>query len=144
MVFLLFRFETVVMFCSFLFICSWWTCSSVTATSGDTFYCSTSSSSSTWRVRSSLKGEPSLLWLVPRINSHWLLGGFIFSFLFCPPTAPVVFWMMIRPRGLRRQLKWFIRSVLSQHWYTKDYCSCFFKRFDDWICLDYYRLAECS
>lgn len=40
----------------FLFIHSWWTCSSATATSDGTFCCSTSSSSSTWRVKSSSKG----------------------------------------------------------------------------------------
>ena len=42
---------------SFRFICSWWISSSATATSGGTFCCSTSSCSSTWRVRSSSKGE---------------------------------------------------------------------------------------
>lgn len=47
-------------------------------------------------------------------------SGF-YSLFTCPHTVPVVFSMMTRLHGSKRQLNWFIRSVLTHHW--SSYCS---------------------
>lgn len=65
-----------VCFC-FAFLCSWWTYSSATAISDATFYCSTSSSSSTSRVRSSSKGLY-IKWTKP-LRCLWCICDTLFS-----------------------------------------------------------------
>lgn len=45
-----------------------------------------------------------------------VVGSGFYSLFTCPHTVPVVFSMMIRLHGSKRQLNWFIRSVLTHHW----------------------------
>lgn len=73
-----------------LSFCSWWTCSWATATSGGTFCCSTSSCSSTWRVRSSLKGESSVLCGagLRSFELGWRLSVFALQLQLCPERWP--------------------------------------------------------
>lgn len=103
----------------FFFTCSWWTCNSAIATSGVTFLYNISSSFSTWRGRSNLKGEARLCSHFKQSKdsfvgfTHLICGKLIlFSLCFCFHAVPAAPWMMTRVHGLRIQQNLCIRSVI--------------------------------